>query len=104
LLGYYRHALPGLAFIKTIESGEMSWFSNVKKNFFLFLKFFWQNWILNSGPTHSLGRHSYHLSQIHQPFFVIFFGDRVYLPGAGFKPKILLISASWIARITGVSH
>jgi hypothetical protein len=24
LLGYYRHALPGLAFIKTIESGEMS--------------------------------------------------------------------------------
>jgi hypothetical protein len=26
------------------------------------------------------------------------------LPGAGFEPQILLISTSWVARITGVSH
>jgi hypothetical protein len=48
-----------------------------------------------------------HLEPLHQPFFVEgFFRDRVswiVCPG-WLWTVILLISASWVARITGVSH
>jgi hypothetical protein len=47
-----------------------------------------------------------HLEPLHKPFFVIFFWDRVcwtICPG-WLRTMILLISASWEARIIGVSH
>jgi hypothetical protein len=49
----------------------------------------------------------FHLEPLYQPYFCEgFFWDRVsrtVCPG-GLRTAILLISASWVARITGVSH
>jgi hypothetical protein len=65
---------------------------------FFFLSFFLRYWSLNSGL---------HLKPLLQPFIMMgFFKDRIlqnYLPG-WLQTAILLISASWVAWITGVSH
>jgi hypothetical protein len=48
-----------------------------------------------------------HLEPLHQPYFVMgFFRDRVSwtICPSWFWTMILLISASWVARITGMSH
>jgi hypothetical protein len=52
---------------------------------------------------------AYTLSHFHQPFFVMGFYEirsRKLFARAGLEPgtTILLISASWVGRITGVSH
>jgi hypothetical protein len=62
--------------------------------FFSFLRY----WGLNLGPTPE---------QLHQPFFVLFFyQDRVLwtISPGWLWTAISLISASWIARTTDVSH
>jgi hypothetical protein len=67
------------------------------EDFFLSFFFFWQYWSLNSGP-HACYSGPLPLEPLHQPFFV-YFWDRLsvdYLP----RTIILLISASWVARIT----
>jgi hypothetical protein len=53
-----------------------------------------------------LGKHSYHLSHSTGPFLCWVFRDRVsrtIYPG-WLQTMILLIAASWVARIMGVSH
>jgi hypothetical protein len=64
--------------------------------FFFFFFFFWQYWGLNSGATPE---------SLHQPFLWRVFRDsisRTICPG-WLWTVILLICASWVARITGVS-
>jgi hypothetical protein len=62
-------------------------------SFFLF-----HYWGLNSGP--------YTLTHSTSPFLYIFFWDRVSwaICQGWLQTAILLISAFWVARITGVSH
>jgi hypothetical protein len=61
---------------------------------------------LNSGPHTWLNRHSYRLSHSTSSFlwwvFFVKIESRTICPG-WFWTMILLISASWVARITGVS-
>jgi hypothetical protein len=67
--------------------------------------FFWQYQSLNSGPQCLLGRH-YHLSHSALPFCVWYFQDRVswtICPGWS-QTLILLVSAFWVARTTGMGH
>jgi hypothetical protein len=68
---------------------------------------FWQHWDLNWGP-HLLGRCFYSLSHSTSFFFFLWwvFQGRVLrtVPWARLWTILLLISASWEARITGVSH
>jgi hypothetical protein len=50
---------------------------------------------------------SLHLEPLHQPFFVMgFFSDRVLwtISPGWLQTAIFLISASWVARIIGMSH
>jgi hypothetical protein len=64
-----------------------------------FAFFFPQYWDLNSGPIH--------LEPLCQPFFLWrVFQDRVLwtICLVWLQTSIFLISASWVARITGVSH
>jgi hypothetical protein len=57
--------------------------------------------------SHMLGRCSYHLSHSASPFFVtgVFeIGSLELFPWVWIQTTILLIAASWVVRITGVSH
>jgi hypothetical protein len=68
--------------------------------------FFWWYWGLNSGSYACSG--PLPLEPLHQPFYFCdeFFRERVLwtiCPG-WLRTVILLISASWVARITDVNH
>jgi hypothetical protein len=73
------------------------WSPNPKKQFISMLFFFWWYWDLNSGPT----------SWATLPALLWWvFSDRVSraICLGWLRTAILLISASWVARIIGVSH
>jgi hypothetical protein len=76
-----------------------------KMAFSSFLFCFWWYWVWTQGRT--LARQMlYYLSHSASPFLCGFFWDRVswtICPGWP-QTKILLISASWVARITEMSH
>jgi hypothetical protein len=95
-----------LSFLRTYQI----WMS---RNFLFFFSSFWDKVSLCSPrlifffSTRAWSQ-GLHLEPFHQPFFVmgVFkIGSRELFACAGFEPAaILLISASWVARITGVSR
>jgi hypothetical protein len=67
-------------------------------HFFFFFFFFLQNWGLTAGPTPQ--------ATLPAHFCDCFFQDRISwtICLIWLQTVILLISASWVTRITGISH
>jgi hypothetical protein len=106
--GYQDWTGKGPAFLP-----QETWMMWYRKDLDEFREFFllcvcvcvWQ-WDLNSGPHTCWARYSYCWSHSNSPFCDGFFWDRVsktICPG-WLWTEILLISVSWIARITSISY
>jgi hypothetical protein len=91
----FHHTLPSTECVITFSLWQPTW---QKMNLNLIFFFFCSTGVWTQGL---------HLEPLHQPFFVMrFFWHRVSqtICPCWFQTMILLISVSWVARITGVSH